>query len=602
MKTYSMGQNTLHQNLAEALFEAHPQPLWIVERDSLRFLAVNAAALEQYGYLRRELLSMTMFDVCAGQQCGDLDFAFEHRRRWLHRKRNGGLLHVSVDCRPMQYSGKAAWIVGITPLAVEVPYPPAQECTDSYFRKLSENMVDMLTVLDRGGRVKYASPSHSSVLGYSPEQFIGAPVFDYLHPDDVERVRRTFQRRLKTGKITRAEFRFRHCDGTWRTLEASAQDLSSDPVIQGILVSSRDTTQRRKQEEHLRAGEQRLRHAQRAGHIRTWEHNLDDSNAPEWMAWVHPGDRARIEAEWAESLRREQPFEAEFRALRPDGLVHWLFTRGDPVIDPETGKTISLLGIDMDISERKQIEFELARSRDQAREESRIKSGFLAHVSHEIRTPMNGILGAAALLQDTVLDSEQSEYTGMIEVSAEALLGIINEILDLSRIESGRLELAAEKFEPCKVLEEAARTMGPRALAKALTFTVNIAPEMPRYLIGDAGRIRQILLNLIANAIKFTPQGMVSVRLDLKSNARGGSCLAFEVTDTGIGIAAEAQTRLFSPFMQADSSTHRRYGGTGLGLAISKQLVTLMGGSIQVESSPGGGSRFSFEIPAIHID
>ncbi|MBI3886608.1 MAG: PAS domain S-box protein [Opitutae bacterium] len=292
-----------------------------------------------------------------------------------------------------------------------------------------------------------------------------------------------------------------------------------------------------------------------------------------------------------------QTYEQEIPAA--DGASTWLQWVVREFHDGH-GQLVEYQAVGHDITARKQAETALLRAKEAAEAANRAKGEFLAIVSHEIRNPISGVLGFANILRDTPLTPEQLEYVNLIHHSGDTLLVLINDLLDFSKIEAGKIELEAEPYSPRRAVDEVLAFFRPKARLVGLTLESVLAPDVPPTVVGDVYRLRQILINLVGNAVKFTRQGGVTVRVE--SIATGApfdqARLQFTVSDTGIGIAPEKIGQLFQPYVQADASTTRQYGGTGLGLIISKRLSELMGGRIHVESTPGVGSKFIFDLRA----
>ena len=375
--------------------------------------------------------------------------------------------------------------------------------------------------------------------------------------------------------------------------------------------------ERKRTEEALQASEERLALTVQGSNIGIWDRNLITNTAyfspqwkrqlgydnPEientWSAWesrLHPDDRDAALGRMQSIIDGAHTrFELEYRLRHADGSYRWLLSRGALLRDAY-GVASRMIGIHIDTTEDKRAQEELRQAKEAAESASKAKSEFLANMSHEIRTPMNGVLGMAELLLNSPLTEKQRHLADSVHRSGTALLGIINDILDFSKIEAGKLELERIEFGLRTTIEEAVDLFADPAGKKGLELTCYIPDGIPDSVIGDPIRLRQVLLNLVGNAVKFTQCGEVTVRVALLSQQDETLELKVEIADTGLGIPPQVQSRLFTAFSQADGSTTRRFGGTGLGLAIVKQLVQLMDGDVGLAGSSEKGSTFWFTI------
>ncbi len=495
----------------------------------------------------------------------------------------------------------------------------ALRASEQRYRLLFErNLAGVLrTTLD--GRILECNQAAARMFGYkSPEEFVAIPVASIYHrASDREAFvdKLQFEKRLTNYEIS---CRRKGGDLVWvmANMTVVDDDSSGGAIIEGTLV---DITDRKLVEDELYRSRQTLQTVLDAIPQRVFWKDLNSvyvgcnralatdaglNNPAEIigksdfdLAWSETAEQYRAD----DKLVMEQgspQLNFEERQNGPDGSILWLQTNKLPLRD-RAGKVAGVLCTYEDITERKRAEQLLLKAKDTAEAANRAKSQFLANMSHEIRTPMNGVIGVAGLLLDTTLTAEQRQYAELVRISGEALLSVINDILDFSKIEARKLTLEATDFDLGTVIKNAVAVLAIKAAEKGLALASELKPGTPRLLRGDSGRLRQILVNLLGNAVKFTQHGGVSIWVSLESVENeaedGGSVrLRFHVTDTGIGFAQERASVLFEPFVQADGSSTRRYGGTGLGLTISKQLAELMGGRIGVESEEGKGSTFWF--------
>ena len=401
--------------------------------------------------------------------------------------------------------------------------------------------------------------------------------------------------------------------GTMRHWTREEQHFAAS--VANTVALAIEAADRRKAEQALRTSEGRLTMTVQNTNIGIWDWDVSSNDvylSPEWkrqlgyeeheidnvfQEWedrLHPEDHDRaLGAIKAYLGRRESQFELEHRLRHKNGSYRWILSRGTLIANDGELST-RMIGIHIDVTDRKTAEELLRQAKEAAESASRAKSQFLANMSHEIRTPMNGVLGMAELLLRCALGDQERHLAESIHRSGTVLLAVINDILDFSKIEAGKMQLEAIPFEVRRTIQEAVDLSGPAALKKQLKLSWTIDRSIPMYLLGDPTRLRQIVGNLVGNAVKFTEQGFIEVSVTLESQKKEQYGLSVTVRDTGIGISPEIQTQIFDAFCQADGSTTRKYGGTGLGLAIVKQLVALMGGHVELQSAPGAGSTFRF--------
>ena len=490
------------------------------------------------------------------------------------------------------------------------------EAAEARLRLILDSTADGLIGTDAQGDITFANPAALAMLGYRLEDLVGRNAHTAVHlpPRGVkveshacplfESIRKGIQVRVESETFWRA-------DGSPLPIRIATHPMVDQGQTVGGVISFTDITERRRAEAALRESEARFRHVADAAPVMIWMSGLDkkcnyfnrgwlnftgrsleQEVGDGWTEGVHPEDLERCVDIYLTHFDVRQPFSMEYRLRHRDGSHRWILDNGVPRFD-EQGVFLGYIGACIDIDDTKQAEAAREQAREEAERLAQAKSDFLANMSHEIRTPLNGVLGLAQTGHRLSAGQDKLQQTfGRILDSGKLLLTVLNDILDLSKIEAGQMTVESVPCAPRRIVEDTLALVDKRAAEKGLHLEARLAPDLPDQVLGDPMRAAQILLNLLTNAVKFTPRG--SVILEARHD---GTNLMLAVTDTGIGMAPDVLERIFQPFQQADTSITRQYGGTGLGLSITHRLVCLMGGQIQVQSQPGQGSRFEVRLP-----
>ena len=592
-------------------FDHAPVGMALVALDG-RFVQVNRRLCQIVGYDEDELLKLDFQSIT---HPGDLGADLERANELL----SGKIDFYHLEKRYIHKSGATVWgLLAGSVVRDEQGHPLyfVAQIEDITERKRTEEerdryfdlSIDLLCVASTSGYFKQVNPSFTRLLGYSEQELLSAPLLDWVHPEDITATRAELGRLAGGNDTFGFTNRYRRKDGSYCFLDWNAR-ASSDGLVYAV---ARDVTERRRAEDILQgtvdALSAHIAILDEAGRIlavnAAWKRFADENRFQDPSYGVGTSYLAVCEQapspegqEAAHRLRdllaqRSTAFELEYPCHSPD-CQRWFVMHASLF---QVDGAVRIAVAHENISRRKEAEQELLGARDQAMQASQLKSQFLATMSHEIRTPLAAIIGIADLLRETELSQSQREFADTIYDSSLAVLGLINEVLDLSKIEAGKLDLEHHRFDLRKLLGQIRDLFAVELRTKHLGVSYRIDEDVPPNLMGDSGRVRQIFTNLVGNAIKFTTSGEIRVHIAVASRTAASVVLACEVKDTGIGIAASDQRRIFEAFTQADSSTSRRFGGSGLGLSICRELIERMGGAIQLRSQLGEGTVISFTL------
>ena len=482
--------------------------------------------------------------------------------------------------------------------------------TERRFRLIADASPILMWISDQAGNRTFFNAAWCEFTGLSREDSIADSWKQAVHPDDRDVYEGEWTAAATTAKRFQREFRLRHSSGTYRwVLEQSIPLFSSSGRLEAYVSSCVDLSARSAEELSTQSNEARFRAINEAAPLgifvtdssgnfvytnhqfqRISGQTMGESLGSGWLRAVPEEDRQRISEKWLTATRSTQLFEETFRLCRPDGTTSWCSVKAAAINSTDT--VSGWVGTVEDITQLRQANADILAAKQSAEAAMHAKSQFLANMSHEIRTPLTAIIGFAESLRDDLSAvPEQLHTVEIILNNSRHLLTIINEILDLSKIDAGALTLEKTSFELVRLVEEVRAMFAPRIAEKSLSFSVQYAWPLPENVTTDPLRVKQVLINLLSNAIKFTPKGWIELKVGFEPKS---GKVSFDVRDSGIGIEQSQAEALFKPFFQANESITRQYGGSGLGLSISRRLAHALGGDISVSSKPGEGSNFSF--------
>lgn len=582
---------------------------------------INPAFTKMTGYTLEEAVGRTPRILKSGKQGPEfyekLWATLRSGQNWsgevTNRRKDGSLFEEELNISPVR--DRLGVTTGYVAIKRDITERKRQERelreSEEKYRVLVDAIPDMVWTIDGQANPHFITTNVEKLLGFSLEEMYQGGWFGCVHPDDLPGLSEAFLKFQTCGGTFQHECRLQKKDGERIWVQVRAMKMAGGSGLTVGLTT--DITERKRAEEAQRVSElryHRLFDRNMAGVFRTTStgrildcndslaQTLGYSSSRELMSSVEHSSDLYFDREgrdlFLEQLSaRGSLTNHELKFRHRDGTALWLLMNANRDEDPATGGYY-IEGTLIDITGRKTAEKRWAEAKEAAEAASRAKSDFLANMSHEIRTPLNGVIGMLDLVLDTGLTQEQHEYLDISRTSAESLLSVINDILDFSKIEARKLDLENIPFNLREMVAAAMKPLGVRASGKNLELILEVGPEVPQTVTGDPGRLRQVLLNLAGNALKFTEQGEIALRVELLSQSPESVTLRFTVSDTGVGIPLDRQRTIFDAFSQADTSVTRRFGGTGLGLTISKQLISMMNGTIGVKSEPSKGSTFHF--------